>query len=212
MQIAVIGGTGTLGKALALRLAAANQVLIGSRSKEKGESAAAELKAASGVDIQGGSNEDIANFCDEAILAIPSLDDRGLLEALMVPLGKKIVISPMVPMSFESGFLVYSKPTGSAAEDVATILKDSKVVAAFHHVPALTMANKERELDFDVLVACDNRADYDEASAIVRTIKGLRPLYAGPLSVSRALEQLTPVLINTAKLNSLRRLSVKFVS
>ncbi len=212
MQIAVIGGTGTLGRALASRLAVANQVLIGSRSREKGEGAAAEVKAESGRDIQGGSNEDIANSCDAAILAIPSLDDAGFLEALSAPLGSKIVISPIVPMRFESGFLVYSKATGSAAEDVAAILKDSRVVAAFHHVPALTMAKNERKLDFDVLIACDNRPDYDEASAIVKTVEGLRPLYAGPLSVSRALEQLTPVLINTAKLNNLSRLSVKLVS
>lgn len=212
MRLAIVGGTGTLGKGLAVRLSAANQVLIGSRTKEKGESAAAEIKAATGRDIQGGSNEDIANSCDAAILAIPSLDDAGILEVLKGPLGGKIVISPMVPMRFESGFLIYSKTAGSAAEDVAAVMKDSRVVAAFHHIPALTMAEKERKLDFDVLVACNERADYEVVSTIVGTVDGLRPLYVGPLSNARALEQLTPVLINTAKLNSLGRLSLKLVS
>ncbi|MDG7007852.1 MAG: NADPH-dependent F420 reductase [Nitrososphaerota archaeon] len=212
MRLAIIGGTGTLGKGLAIRLSAANQVLIGSRSEEKAESAAAEIKAATGRDVQGGSNEDVANSCDAAILAVPSLDDPGFLDALKAPLKGKIVISPIVPMRFENGFLVYSKATGSAAEDVATVLRESRVAAAFHHVPALTMANEDEELGFDVLVACDNKADYEGASAIVGSVKGLRPLYAGPLSVSRALEQLTPILINTARLNNLRRLSVKLVS
>lgn len=212
MRLAIVGGTGTLGKALAVRLSAANQVMIGSRSQEKGESAAAEVKAATGRDVRGGSNEDAAGTCDAAILAIPSLDDTGTLEALKAPLSAKIVISPMVPMRFEGGLLVYSKATGSAAEDVATALEKSRVVAAFHHVPALTMAEKDRKLDFDVLVACDNKADYDEASAIVESVEGLRPLYVGPLSLSRTLEQITPMLINTARQNHLSRLSLKLVS
>ncbi len=201
-----------MGKGLAARLSAANQVLIGSRSKEKGENAAEEAKAASGRDIRGGSNEEVADSCDAAILAIPGLDDAGLLEELKAPLGGKLVISPIVPMRFENGLLVYSKTTGSAAEDVEKVLENSRVVAAFHHIPALTMAEVDRKLDFDVLVACDNKADYEEASTIVGTVEGLRPLYVGPLSLSRALEQLTPVLINTARLNKLSRLSLKLVS
>lgn len=212
MRLAIVGGTGTLGKGLAARLSAGNQVLIGSRSKEKGESAAEEAKAALGRDIWGGSNVDIANSCDAAILAIPGLDDAGILEELKAPLGGKLVISPIVPMRFENGFLIYSKTTGSAAEDVKNVLENSKVVAAFHHIPALTMAEVKRKLDFDVLVACDNAADYEEASTIIGTVEGLRPLHVGPLSVSRTLEQLTPILINTARMNKLSRLSLKLVS
>lgn len=211
MRIAIVGGTGTLGKGLAMRLSASNQVLIGSRSKEKGESAAAEAKAEWGRDIQGGSNEEVAGSCDAAILAIPGLDDAGLLEALKAPLGGKLVISPIVPMSFQNGQLVYSKATGSAAEDVAKILEDSRVAAAFHHMPALTLAEKDRPIDFDVLVACD-KADYEGTSAIVGSVEGLRPLYVGPLSLSRTLEQITPIIINTAKQNHLSRLSLKLVS
>ncbi|MDG6902739.1 MAG: NADPH-dependent F420 reductase [Nitrososphaerota archaeon] len=211
MRIAIVGGTGTLGKALAIRLSVANQVLIGSRSNDKGVSAAAAVKAESGRDMQGGSNEEVAASCDAAVLAIPGLDDVGVLEALKAPLQGKLVISPIVPMRFENGFLVYSKDAGSAAEDVAKTLQGSRVVAAFHHIPALTMAQKDRPLDFDALVACE-KADYEDASSIVGSIQGLRPLYVGPLSMSRALEELTPVLINTAKLNKLSRLSVKLVS
>ena len=212
MRIAIVGGTGTLGKGLAARLSAANQVMIGSRSKGKGERAAEEAEAASGRDIRGGSNVMVANSCDAAILAVPSLDDAGFLEELKAPLGGKLVISPVVPMRFENGLLVYTKATGSAAEDVESVLEDSRVVAAFHHIPAQTMAEADRKLDFDVLVAGDNKSDYDEASTIIGTIEGLRPLYVGPLSMSRALEQLTPILINTARLNKLSRLSLKLVS
>lgn len=212
MKIAIVGGTGTLGKGLALRLSTANDVLIGSRNKEKAESAATEIKAQTGRDVNGGSDDEVAASCDAAILAIPSLDDAGFLEALKAPLEGKVVISPVVPMRFENGLLVYSKDSGSAAEDVAKVLQGSRVVAAFHHIPALTMAQKDRKLDFDALVACDSKDDYAEASKIIGSVQGLRPLHVGPLSMSRALEQLTPILINTAKLNGLSRLSVKLVS
>ena len=211
MRLAIVGGTGTLGKGLATRLSVENEVLIGSRSREKGENVAAEAKAALGRDIRGGSNEDVPNSSDAAILAIPGLDDAALLEELKAPLGGKLVISPIVPMRFENGLLVYSQATGSAAEDVAKTLESSRVAAAFHHIPALTMAERDSKLDFDVLVACD-KADYEAASAVVGTVQGLRPLYVGPLSLSRTLEQITPVLINTARLNKLSRLSVKLVS
>jgi predicted dinucleotide-binding enzyme len=74
------------------------------------------------------------------------------------------------------------------------------------------MEEPKRRLDFDVLVACDNKEDYNVVSRLVTSMDGLRPLYAGPLSMSREIEGLTLVLLNTAKLNGLRRLSVKFVN
>jgi 8-hydroxy-5-deazaflavin:NADPH oxidoreductase len=212
MKLAIVGGTGTLGKGLATRLSAKNQVMIGSRSKEKGEAAAAQVKATLGRDVIGGSNADIAASCEAAILAVPSIGDASLLQELKAPLAGKLVISPIVPMRFENGFLVYSQATGSAAEDVKKALEGSKVVAAFHHVPALTMADADKKFDFDVLVACDDQTDFEQASTVVSSVDGLRPLYAGPLSISRALEQLTPILINAAKLNKLHRLSLKLVS
>ena len=66
-------------------------------------------------------------------------------------------------------------------------------------------------MDFDVLVACDDKADYEAASTVIASIEGLRLLYNGPLNMSKWLESMTPLLINGAKLNGLKRLSVKFV-
>ena len=165
-----------------------------------------------GRDVAGASNSDVATYCDAAILAIPSLDEASFLNGLRKLLARKIVLSPIVPMSMDKGLLTYSKTHGSAAEAVAAILKESRIVAALHNVPALTLTKMDRMFDFDVPVACDSRTDYEEASAIIASVEGLRPLYVGPLSISRTLESITPLLINTAKLNKLTRLSLKMVS
>ena len=201
-----------MGRGLSMRLSTTNQVLIGSRSSERGERVAKEIKTVFGGDIGGGSNAYGANACDSALLAIPSLVDARFLEALKVPLKGKMVISPIAPMHVAEGLLVPSKKLGSAAEEIASGLKESRVVAALHHIPASTLLKTDMEFDFDVLVACDSRTDYDEASAIIRSIKGLRPLYAGPLFTSTILESITPLLINAARLNKLSRLSLKLVS
>jgi NADPH-dependent F420 reductase len=128
-----------------------------------------------------------------------------------VPLADKIVVSPVVPMRFENGLMSYARMVGSAAEEVASVLHRSTIVAALHNIPAATLEDSNRRLDFDVLVACDRREDYERVQVLLRSIEGLRPLYVGPLSMSREIEVITPLLLNAARLNALKRLSVKFV-
>jgi NADPH-dependent F420 reductase len=211
MKVALIGGTGDLGRGLAVRLSKAHEVLVGSREARKGVETAMKIREITGSEVNGGANQDVAAACDLAVLAIPSLEGLAFLEQLKNPLENKLVVSPIVPMRIQGGFLRYAKPEGSAAEEVASVLKESRVVAALHNVPAMTMEEPERKLDFDVLVACDRREDYDQAAKLIGSIEGLRPLYAGPLAMAREIEGLTPLLLNVAKLNGLKRLSIKFV-
>ena len=211
MKVALIGGTGKLGRGLAVRLKS-HDILIGSRDGARGADTAKRLQATTGREMKGGANEAVAKECDLAVLAIPDLENLALLTQLKTPLEGKIVISPIVPMRFENGLARYARPSGSAAEEVASVLARSRTVAALHNVPAPTLATADSKLDFDVLVTCDRREDYDQAAALIGSIDGLRALYAGPLYASREIEALTPLLLNTAKLNALRRLSTKFVS
>lgn len=211
-KVALIGGTGKLGRGLAVRLSRTHEVLIGSRDENRALEAAEKLMVLTGRELKGGTNVDVAGACDAAILTIPSLEELAILRQLRDPLKEKLVISPIVPMKMQNGILRYSKPEGSAAEEVASVLSGSRVVAALHNVPALTMEELNHKLGFDVLVACDRKEDYERAALLIRSIEGLRPLYAGPLSMSREIEGITPLLLNAAKLNGLRRLSVKLVN
>lgn len=211
MKIALIGGTGKLGKGLAVRLSAAHEPLIGSRDEQKARTVSKELEAAIGKKVFGGTNERVAEACDLAVLAIPSASEIGFLGALRAPLAGKLVISPIVPMVPDGANMRYSGGEKSAAEEVSSLLGESRVVAALHNVPARSLEERSHRLDYDVLVACDGRKDFEEAAGVIRSIEGLRPLYVGPLKMSRVVEGITPLLLNAAKLNGLKRLSIKLV-
>lgn len=212
MKVALIGGTGKLGKGLAVRLSVAHEPLIGSRDEQKARGVAEELGAVIGKKITGGTNASVARACDLAVLAIPSADQMAFLGVLGAPLAGKLVISPIVPMSLDGGIMRYSGGEKSAAEEVALLLGESRVVAALHNVPARALEETRHRLDYDVLVACDSRKDFEEAASVIRSIEGLRPLHVGPLSMSKVVEGITPLLLNAAKLNGLKRLSIKLVS
>jgi len=211
MKIAVLGGTGSLGAGLALRLSRRHEVMIGSRSAEKADRMAAELSTTTGVRLVGGTASRVAEACEAAILAVSYDPDQAFLKSLEEPLSGKLVLSPVVPMKLEAGRFYYSKEDGSAAESVAALLEKSAVAAAFHTVPAPLLFKANVPLDLDVPVAADSRRTFDAAASIVSSIDGLRPLYAGPLSTARTLEGLVPLLLNLAKQNGLHNLSVKFV-
>lgn len=212
MKIALIGGTGRLGRGLAVRLSVANEPMIGSRDSEKASRLAEELETGSGKKVIGGTNESVAGMCDIAVLTIPDARDMGFLRQLRSPLTGKLVISPIVPMNPDGVLMTYSGGEKSAAEEVASLLGESRVVAALHNVPARALENPLYRLDCDVLVASDSPEDFKETANLIQSIEGLRPLHVGPLRMSRAVERITPLLLNAAKLNGLKRLSIKFVS
>ena len=124
-------------------------------------------------------------------------------------LSKKIVVSPIVPMVKENGF-VYKPPNGSMAESIASILGD-KVVSAFQNVPAKRFSNLSEIPEFDVIVCGDNEDAKAVVMEIVNSIERLRALDGGPLSNSRIVECLTPFLISLASRNGMRELGVRFV-
>jgi NADPH-dependent F420 reductase len=210
-KIAVIGGTGDLGFGLAVRLAKAYEVTIGSRDLPRATEAAAKAGALARVRIKAQANRGAARACDIAILAVPDLPPAGLLEPLASSLEEKLVISPIVPMVSKNGVFSLSHPEESAAERVAKALPKSKVAAAFHTVPAPKLALLDEALDYDVLVTADSREVFDKASRVVASVGRLRPLYAGPLVVSRMVEAMTPTLLNVSKLNKIDSPSIKLV-
>ena len=210
-RIAIVGGTGDLGMGLAARLSKNNrQVAVGSRDPSRARDAASRVNALSGSHVKGRSNEEAASWCEVAILAIPELPSDEILLSLKPALGGKLVISPIVPMVLRDGLFFPSLESGSAAERVASVLQ-TRVASAFHTVPAAKLLEVKIAVEFDVLVAAETREVFAEAAAIVSSIDGLRPLYAGPLRNSRMLETMTPALLNVGKLNKIKSPSIKVV-
>jgi len=210
-KIAVVGGSGDLGLGLAVRLAKAYEVMIGSRDADKASAAAVKASTMARVHIEGRANEEATRACDIAILAVPDLPSAELFATLAPNLSNKLVISPIVPMVLKDGIFSVSPSAESAAERVAAAIPMARVASAFQSVPAPMLTRLDAELEYDVLVAAETREIFEEAAPVVSSVGRLRPLYAGPLSVSRMIEAITPTILNVSKLNKMKSPSLRLV-
>jgi len=195
MNVSVLGGTGEQGRGLAQRLARAGQsVMIGSRSADRAQSIAAEI----GSGVAGGSNEDAARFGDIVIVAVPWDGHRELLESLAYDLAGKIVVDCVNPLGFDKqGAFALSVEEGSAAQQAASVLPDSSVVAAFHHISAvLLLDDSVSSIETDVLVLGDDRDATDAVQALAGRIDGIRGIYGGRLRNAGQVEAFTANLIS----------------
>ncbi|QVQ53306.1 NADPH-dependent F420 reductase [Spiractinospora alimapuensis] len=196
LHVAILGGTGDQGRGLARRLALAGQrVTIGSRRAERAEQAAADLDA--GPSLTGTDNASAVANADVVIVAVPWEGHRELLESLAGPLSGKIVVDCVNPLGFDQrGPYPLEVPEGSAAEQAAVVLPDSRVVAAFHHVSAVLLLDPEIEsVELDVLVLGEDRDATDVVRALADRIPGVRGLYGGRLRNAGQVEALTANLI-----------------
>ena len=195
MNVSVLGGTGEQGRGLAQRLARAGQsVMIGSRSADRAQSIAAEI----GSGVAGGSNEDAARFGDIVIVAVPWDGHRELLESLASDLAGKIVVDCVNPLGFDKrGAFALSVDEGSAAQQAASVLPDSSVVAAFHHISAvLLLDDSVSSIETDVLVLGDDRDATDAVQALAGRVEGIRGVYGGHLRNAGQVEAFTANLIS----------------
>ena len=193
--VGVLGGTGDQGRGLAYRLAAAgNPVIIGSRSAGRAQAAAVEL----GAGVRGMANADAARESDVVIVAVPWEGHRDLLASLAGPLAGKIVIDCVNPLGFDKrGCYPLPVPGGSAAEQAAEVLPDSRVVGAFHHVSAVVLLDPEvTTVDLDVMVLGEDREATDLVQALAGRIPGIRGVYAGRLRNCGQVEALTANLVS----------------
>jgi NADPH-dependent F420 reductase len=198
ITVAVLGGTGPQGRGLARRFAAAGMhVVIGSRSAERAEATAKELAEAGGA-VTGRANGEAAEEGDVVIVAVPWDGHRELLESLAGPLAGKVVVDCVNPLGFDKqGAYALDVEEGSAAQQAARILKDSRVTAAFHHVSAVLLEDPEvRQVDTDVLVLGDDREATDLVRALADAVPGMRGIYAGRLRNAHQVEALTANLIS----------------
>jgi hypothetical protein len=205
MKVAIIGGTGSMGMALARHLSRNDEVIIGSRDPARAKAAAEGIRGAVGMDYRGASKA--ANV---VLFTIP-YSAIGSVRELAPELAGKLVISMINPLREEEGLLVYAGGDVSAAEELARLLSGSRVATAFNNVPSGFLA-REAVPPVDVLVAADSKETYEEAAKLVKGIREMRPLYAGPLSQARIIEGITPLVLNLARLNGTGSLTTRFVT
>lgn len=198
LTVGVLGGTGDQGRGLAYRLARAYQkVIIGSRAVERAQTAARELGGAA-LGIEGADNAECSRRSDIVIVAVPWDGHAKTLDSLREELSGKLVIDCVNPLGFDKkGAYALTPEEGSAAEQAAALLPDSRVTAAFHHLSAVTLQDPEVEqIDTDVMVLGESRADTDLVQALAARIPGMRGVFAGRLRNAHQVESLVANLIS----------------
>lgn len=203
-SVGIIGGTGPAGSALACRLAASGyQVLLGSREAARAKELVAEQQAkwpGRLESLSGMANEE-ACAADIVVLATAWDKMASSARAMSNLLAQKVVVSmgnAMMKLGPELQPMLLAR--GSVAEMVQNALPASKVVGAFHHLPASTLGNLTEEMDADVLVCSDWPEAAQATVSLIDKVPGLRGVRAGSLAFAGPIESFTAVLIavNTA--------------
>ena len=207
----IVGATGALGFGLALRLGQAGvPIVIGSRDAGRAQEAVrrASEKVPSGS-FSGAENAEAVQGVEIIILSVPFRNQSENLTNLKEALRPgQLLVDATVPLAAA----VSGKATrtlavwqGSAAQQALEMVPDGvRVVSAFHTVSAALLTDLDHELDEDVLICGDKRADKQELAALVERIAGLRPVDCGPLEMARIVESLTPLIISINVRNKVR--------
>jgi len=189
MKVAIVGGTGPFGSALARRLTEAGiEVTIGSRDPVRAETTASEVGAALGV-----VNSEAAQDAELVVLAVDALAALSTTAELGEVLGETPVLSVASPLRIENGAALPSDDALSLAERMQDLLR-GPVVAGLHSLAARSLAAGKAE--GDALVCGDDDAAKAAALELAGMLVTGRALDAGPLASARALEGMTAVIVN----------------
>ncbi|CAN5698909.1 NADPH-dependent F420 reductase [soil metagenome] len=199
MRIGVLGATGPAGSSLAVRLASVGfDVVIGSRSRYKA------LEVRDGLtgrwpdrelSIEAADNEGAAD-ADLVVIATPWDAAAATASSVSRQLRGKVVISmanALAKVGHEFQPLV--PPRGSVAASVQAAVPQSRVAAAFHHVPAKELGDLDHPIETDVLICSDHHPATETTIEVVNKIPNMRALDAGELSNAAPIEAFAAVLL-----------------
>ena len=192
MRVAVVGGTGPFGTALAIRLREAGAaVVIGSRDHDRATSVAAQLG------VEGFTNDEAVRTADLVVLAVKAEAALDTARELRSAIGTTPVLSVASELRFTPGGVLPSPGAASLAERMQEEL-DGPVLAGLHSLAAASLGAEEPP-DEDAFVCGDDADAKALALDLVSRVVSGRALDAGPLASARALEGLTAVIVNLNK-------------
>jgi 8-hydroxy-5-deazaflavin:NADPH oxidoreductase len=191
VRVAILGGTGSFGRALAARLVAVgeDQVVIGSRDADRARAAAAEL----GPGVEGAENGDAVQAADLAVLAVKAEAALDTAREIAPALGGVPLLSVASHLQFSKSGVRPDPDARSLAERIQEVVT-APVVAGLHSIAAANL--DEAPPEEDALVCGDDAAAKELALALVAKLVAGRALDAGPLASARTLEGLTAVIVN----------------
>jgi hypothetical protein len=204
-SIGIVGGTGDLGRGLALRLAkAGHPLIIGSRNAEQAVASAeavAAVLAERGIAhpaISGADNAATAQQGDIVFVTVPFGAHQPTLESIRDAVQGKVVVDVTVPLVPPKVARVQLPTEGSAGQIAQTLLGEAvHVVSAFQNVAAAHL-QADMEIPCDVLVTGNDKPARQTVIDLIESM-GMRGFHAGLINNAAAAEALTSVLININK-------------
>lgn len=197
LSLAIIGGTGKQGTALAARFAKAGvPIILGSRDAVRGADAATALNARLNLsNISGTSNRDAARQGDIVLLAVPYDGMQPILDDLYDAVENKIVINIASSLDPEKKTRAKISTEGSITAQVQNFFGErARVVAAFQNISPEKLESPNAIIDSDVLV-CGGDKDAREKVIALCAQAGIDAYDVGVLANAVAVETLTAVLI-----------------
>jgi 8-hydroxy-5-deazaflavin:NADPH oxidoreductase len=192
VRVAVLGGTGSFGKALARRLAEAGyDVVVGSRDAGRAAEAAEELG------VEGATNADACRGAGLVVLATKAEAALDTARELREALGVTPVLSVAAELTFGPAGVVPSTDPRALAVRLQELV-DGPVVAGLHSLAARNLGGEAPPED-DALVCGDDPDAKALALELAERITAGRAIDCGPLASARALEGLTAVIVNVNK-------------
>jgi NADPH-dependent F420 reductase len=188
----LIVGTGTVGRALAKRLAkTSHQVLLGSRDHKTGQLAAEPFG------VRGGEATSFVAEADVIFLAVPFVNLAETLDRLG-DIDGKIIVDCTNPLTSDYMQLTIGH-SDSAGETCQRLAPRSKVVKAFNAIFADVVS---AELSYggiapQVFLAGDDAESKHRVAALVREI-GYDAVDTGGIECARYLEPLAELIIQLA--------------
>ena len=195
--IAVLGASGDLGGGLALRWAVAGyEVIIGSRTQEKADSAAAELNTRDlAYKVRAMANPEAAAAGEVVVMTVPFANHQSTLESVRAAVQGKIFIDVTVPLVPPKVGTVQLPEGGCASAQAQAYLGDEvRVVSAYQNVAADHLNDLSHDPECDVLV-CGNDKDACALVVELTDAAGMKGWHAGPIANAVVAEAMTSVLI-----------------
>ena len=189
MRVAIVGGTGSFGRALARKLRSLDhEVYVGSRDAQRGRERAIELG------VQGGANEEVVRGADLVVLATKSNATLDTARELVDAIGETPVLCVASDLAFSDIGVLPGREERSLAEEVSEIVR-GPVASGLQSLSAAHLAAPELP-DEDALICGDDPRAKELALDLASRLVGGRAVDVGPLANSRALEAMTAVILN----------------
>jgi 8-hydroxy-5-deazaflavin:NADPH oxidoreductase len=189
VKVAIVGGTGAFGRALAESLRDLDfDVAVGSRDPQRGYERGVELG------VRGGSNEEVVRDADLVVLAVKSNAALATARELRDAIGETPVLCVASDLRFTEGGVLPGRDSFSLAEELAELI-EAPVASGLQSVSAVELSLPEPP-DQDALICGDDPRAKELALELAVNLVAGRAIDVGPLANSRALEAMTAVILN----------------